>query len=131
MIHALFPIDPVAWARAGRGRTHSYTLDHVASFKGVVQAIARRSHTGKPLHGALHLTVTFYRRPPTGKKRVHPTTKPDLDNYVKGVMDALNGIFWVDDAQICKAVVEKRYAKDVRSGRIELAVARMEDDHAA
>jgi len=37
------------------------------------------------------------------------TTKPDADNILK-ILDALNGIVWIDDAQITMASVEKRYS---------------------
>jgi Holliday junction resolvase RusA-like endonuclease len=35
------------------------------------------------------------------------TTKPDLDNLAKAVMDLLNDVAWVDDAQVCKIVLSK------------------------
>ena len=38
-----------------------------------------------------------------------PTKKPDLDNIAKAVCDALNGIAYKDDAQVCSLVVEKHY----------------------
>lgn len=34
------------------------------------------------------------------KKRPEPTTRPDLDNLIKAVKDALNGVIWRDDSQI-------------------------------
>ena len=36
-------------------------------------------------------------------------TKPDVDNVAKSVCDALNGIAYEDDAQICMLKVEKNY----------------------
>jgi Holliday junction resolvase RusA-like endonuclease len=42
---------------------------------------------------------------------LHPTGKPDLDNCVKLLMDALNGILWRDDAQVTDIAVIKRYAE--------------------
>ena len=29
--------------------------------------------------------------------KIRPTTKPDLDNYIKCVMDAMGGVVWHDD----------------------------------
>ena len=37
-----------------------------------------------------------------------PTKKPDLDNFMKTI-DACNLIVWVDDSQIVKTSIEKRY----------------------
>ena len=39
-----------------------------------------------------------------------PTPKPDWDNYGK-ITDALNGIAWKDDSQICDGRVIKRYSE--------------------
>ena len=44
--------------------------------------------------------------------RLHPTGKPDVDNIIKSVYDGLNGVCWVDDAQICNGVQYKRYAAE-------------------
>lgn len=36
-------------------------------------------------------------------------SKPDCDNVLKAVLDALNGVAYADDAQICACFVSKRY----------------------
>lgn len=41
---------------------------------------------------------------------IRPTKKPDCDNIAKNINDALNGIAYVDDAQIVKETIEKWYA---------------------
>ncbi len=73
-----------------------------------------------PLAGPLHLTVAFDMPIPSSwsqRKRtaaisesVLPTSKPDLDNLLKLVIDALNGLAWVDDSQIVGITTTKRYA---------------------
>jgi Holliday junction resolvase RusA-like endonuclease len=40
---------------------------------------------------------------------ISPTGKPDLDNIVKLVLDAANGILWADDSQIVKLDLCKAY----------------------
>jgi Holliday junction resolvase RusA-like endonuclease len=45
---------------------------------------------------------------------VHPTCKPDLDNFAKALTDALNGVVYDDDSQICDVVMSKRYADEPR-----------------
>lgn len=45
---------------------------------------------------------------------VFPTTKPDADNTVKAVFDALNGVVWKDDVQVVDLVLRKRYSAQPR-----------------
>lgn len=40
-----------------------------------------------------------------------PTKKPDSDNIIKIILDALNGIAYHDDSQICSIHFEKKYAE--------------------
>ena len=40
---------------------------------------------------------------------IQHTGKPDADNVLKTVGDALNGIVWKDDSQIVSASINKRY----------------------
>ena len=40
---------------------------------------------------------------------VYPTTKPDKDNVIKAVYDAMNGVVWRDDVQACDGQQTKRY----------------------
>lgn len=45
---------------------------------------------------------------------VLPTTKPDKDNVIKAVFDALNGVVWKDDVQVVDLVSKKRYSTQPR-----------------
>lgn len=40
----------------------------------------------------------------------YPTKKPDADNVIKAIFDALNGVVWHDDTRVVDMVVRKRYA---------------------
>ena len=50
---------------------------------------------------------------------LRPTTKPDIDNYIKGILDSLNGLFWYDDGQIVEIHAGKYYSD---SPRIEMEI---------
>ncbi len=66
-------------------------------------------------HQAVQIEARFYLpRPKSVKisKRPLPSVKPDADKMLRGLFDALTGVAYVDDAQVCKASVEKRYADD-------------------
>lgn len=74
-----------------------------------------------PSKGALELQVTFTMATPTSMPawkralafvlRFWPIGRPDLDNLVKLTKDALNGVLWVDDAQVVRLIAEKRYGE--------------------
>ena len=42
---------------------------------------------------------------------IYPTGKPDFDNVLKVLGDALNGVVWHDDAQIVGGSLAKRYGE--------------------
>jgi Holliday junction resolvase RusA-like endonuclease len=42
------------------------------------------------------------------------TKKPDCDNLAKSILDALNGIAYDDDSQICSLTVHKFYGDTPR-----------------
>lgn len=42
------------------------------------------------------------------------TKKPDCDNVAKAILDALNGVAFYDDSQVCVLAVSKRYGIEPR-----------------
>ena len=63
----------------------------------------------------LHISAMFYMPGPKSvsvAKRPFHTVKPDVDNLVKGLTDALTGICWVDDAQIVEIRACKEYSEN-------------------
>lgn len=40
---------------------------------------------------------------------IRPTGKPDIDNTVKTILDAFNGLLYHDDSQVVSCHVEKKY----------------------
>ena len=64
----------------------------------------------------LCVEVCFVRTPPAHPRKRHPrpqdlwpVTKPDLTNLWKATEDAMNGVVYVDDAQICEELLTKTY----------------------
>jgi len=79
----------------------SCALDYMQEFRqGLI-------HKDTPLIMSLLVSIV---RPASKKKAVFPTTKPDADNFAKGVMDALESIMYAADQQIVKLIVEKEYS---------------------
>lgn len=107
--------NPVAQGRprfsTAGGFARAYDPDKSRDYKDYIRLAAAKQMAGRPpLEGALSVSVKVYRPIPKNmsKKRsamaeageIRPTTKPDLDNYVKGIKDALKSICWQDDSQI-------------------------------
>lgn len=44
--------------------------------------------------------------------KIRPTLKPDNDNIAKSVLDALNGLAYVDDKQVVELEVKKFYSDE-------------------
>jgi Holliday junction resolvase RusA-like endonuclease len=57
----------------------------------------------------LHAIFTFERPKSLPKKVTYHIKKPDADNVLKAVSDALEGIFYKNDNQIFKLSTSKRY----------------------
>lgn len=51
-----------------------------------------------------------------GNRNPIPTTKPDCDNVLKLVMDALNTHGWDDDKQVAEVVMRRRWGKNGKQG---------------
>lgn len=62
----------------------------------------------KPLEGILSVRAWFFLQKP--KKTKYQFPLKDIDNLAKSLFDALNGIAWVDDAQICACDLTKMYS---------------------
>lgn len=97
-----------------------YDPPNTAKFKHELKQLATIAMQGKKrLSGALQVELVFARKVQkslskkeralrlTGEHR--PTVKPDIDNYTKSTLDALNGVLWDDDAQIVRMILDKIY----------------------
>ena len=111
---------PVAKARARFGKGRAYTPAATRHFEHSLAWAAKAAMAGrKPFTGAVKIVARFELPIPTSwpvRKRadaiageVHPAAKPDLDNFVKAALDAINGIVIADDAQVVEVAAKKVY----------------------
>lgn len=126
--------EPVAQGRprfsTQGGFTRAYDPKKSSDFKQYVRLVASEIAPTELLSEALQVTVDVYRTIPKSfsKKKtemaksgaLRPTSKPDVDNYVKGIKDALNKVIWKDDSQIVTLTVRKWYSD---KPRIEIEVS--------
>ena len=125
MISMTLNIAPVAWERVKRGKYgNAYVPDKTRRFKSDCATLARRHRPKELLDGPIRLTAKFYIITPKNRKSPHPITRPDLDNYLKALKDALTGVLWTDDSRVCQYGLGtgKYYCEPGMSPRIEVAV---------
>ena len=113
--------DPVGKGRPRFTRQgHAFTPHKTATAESVVAMSARleyglREPTKKPV--TIQIEARFaVPSSASNKKRLFLlgqacTKRPDADNVAKLVCDALNGVIWKDDAQICGLEVWKTWAE--------------------
>lgn len=102
-------------AKSGHVYTPEKTRDYEAALKYAArEAMGERPPLAGPLSIELNIVVPITLSWPK-KRQVAardgtewPVKKPDLDNMMK-VIDACNLIVWVDDSQIVKAELVKKY----------------------
>lgn len=66
----------------------------------------------KPSEKPIAIEIDFYMPRPRTVKRVFPTVPPDLDKLIRGVLDALTGIVYLDDSQVVDIRATKAYSPD-------------------
>lgn len=106
---------PRATTIGGFTRMYEAKAGHpIHGFKQAVLAEWRAAGFPK-ITGPLSLSIEFiFPRKKFPKKfgegRQWRTSKPDLDNLLKGFCDALNGLAYDDDSQIVKCLISKEFA---------------------
>lgn len=108
--------------RFARQSGRTYTPAKTAAYENLVKLEYEKAAKGKrfPDGHALGMRVEMYYSIPKSVSkimrehmmlgRIKPTKKPDCDNCLKAIADALNHIAYRDDALIVKAEVEKYYS---------------------
>jgi len=117
------PGKPVAQPRPRVTRWGSY--DPAKKRKDKFRVIAQEQ-IDSALGGALHASLTFYMPIPKATSKAkrklllengakHTKLTGDLDNLIKFVFDALNGIAYKDDSQIWSLSASKVYSEEPRT----------------
>lgn len=100
-------IKPKAKARPRFSNGHVYTPKETHDYEQTIALHARKAGA-KPLSNPVIIDITATFKRPKGKSPFYCTKRPDVDNLLK-MMDALNGVAWVDDKQVISATVSKNY----------------------
>jgi Holliday junction resolvase RusA-like endonuclease len=114
--------------RDGRPLPFVKTYDPSAKDKRDLRRLVQAEAPDKPLLGPLrvdvflfwpHLQSHYGTGRNAGKLKASApqwkATKPDRDNADKIILDALQGVFWINDSQICDGRIVKRFAEKPRT----------------
>lgn len=109
--------------RARNGMSMTYTPDKTVAYEELVRlrykAAAQGFRFADDAQLAMQITA-FYPVPKSKSKRIkanmlagamRPTKKPDCDNVIKIICDALNELAYKDDAQIVVTQMSKYYGE--------------------
>ncbi len=102
--------------KTGKTYTPKNTKDYENHVKSYASLLNRKFNRNIPLEVNIK---AYYKMPASTSKKVKiqmangeilPTKKPDCDNVIKIILDALNGVLYEDDAQVCRVNFEKLYS---------------------
>jgi len=124
LIRLTVPGEPVAKGRPRVTKWGAYTPEKTKNYETLVRELYIIQHGQTLLDGELSVDIKAYFTIPksTSKKKkalmaskdIRPVKKPDIDNVMKSITDALNEIAYKDDSQIVSATVSKYYSEEPR-----------------
>ena len=127
-IEFVIPGDPVPQGRprasSRGGFTRMYDPPASREYKKLVKVYASKNRPNKLIEGYVEVEMHIYKRTlksfskkkkiDAENKKIRPKTKPDADNYAKGILDAMKGIIWQDDGQVTDLIARKYYSERPR-----------------
>lgn len=106
------------FTRQGRAYTPAKTVEYEQLIAGQAKG-AMLAHPGGPTQLPVEVRVDIHKGVPASWSKARRTRaldaleipgKPDLDNVAKAVLDAMNGVVYVDDVQVVRLLVTKAYS---------------------
>lgn len=96
-------ITPLPQPRPRVVRNHAFEPKRITDYKNAIATVAKIHMQGKPpMSGLVQVSMAFRKN-----RRLGSRLYGDIDNLVKAVLDALNGICFSDDALVVRLFTEK------------------------
>jgi Holliday junction resolvase RusA-like endonuclease len=115
---------PVPKGRPRFGNGRAYTPKRTKDYENALKALIKEQKIEGPIEVLLN---AVFPRPQRLMPKKYPdglilhTKRPDLDNIIKAVLDALNKTLQ-DDAQVCTIHAYKYYAERNQNARTEVTI---------
>ena len=116
-----FDINPVPAARPRVSRWSTYYPKKYTRFKKEMEALTGELDT-TPCENQVVVSLRFKIKIPQSwskKKRLerentYCNNNSDIDNYIKAMLDSLNGVYFIDDRQVVEIFASKKYSNEPR-----------------
>lgn len=122
------PMQPIPKARPRVVGKRAYTPKRTKNAQAIIATHAKAKYKGDILTCAMGIKAVFVHKRPQrlkGDERVPKPTKPDGDNLIKTVTDAMEGIVYKNDGQFCFWHIEDWYASKLERPSIEVTLYRI------
>ena len=100
---------PLSKQRPRFGNGHTYTPSKTKEYEERVGYEWKKKYKDC-LTGAVSVTMKFFFHEPK-KAGVYKTSRPDIDNLAKAILDGLNGIAFTDDSQVVELHLYKLWGE--------------------
>lgn len=103
------PVEPVPASRPRVTRAgFAYYAKPYQVYKKWLSDWWKTAWLTPPMAGQVAVTAAFVGTKPKKTKLAAP--RPDVDNYVKALLDSMNGIVWRDDTQVVSLMASKEWS---------------------
>ena len=108
MIKIVAPLVPIPFKRVMQSGKRRFNSARYSVFKEELGYFALQAmHGQEPLKGAIRLHADFFKN----RRGLLQKNWGDVDNFLKAVLDALNGICYLDDAQVTHISATKNFGE--------------------
>ena len=116
MTNVFIEVRPMPAPRPRVTRNGTYNKKEYTQYKELIRLAYVSVNKGHPIESPMFMKIEFFFKIPNSwskrKKEAAKwhTSRPDTDNLVKSIKDALNGVAYKDDSQVCYLQARKQYA---------------------
>jgi len=114
-----FDINPVPASRPRVSRWSTYYPKKYTKFKKDMEALTSEIETtpserlvSVELEFRIMMPKSFSKKKRQGLNNTYCSNNSDIDNYIKAILDSLNGVFYIDDKQVVEIFARKIYGDE-------------------
>jgi len=114
-----FNINPVPASRPRVSRWSTYYPKKYTKFKKDMEALTSELETtpseklvSVELEFRIMMPKSFSKKKRQGLNNTYCSNNSDIDNYIKAILDSLNGVFYIDDKQVVEIFARKIYSDE-------------------